>query len=58
MIQQKWWRRRESNPGPEEISQGIYVRILRIYIAAGSAHRRARFAAINPLFRPYAESHS
>jgi hypothetical protein len=53
-----WWRRRESNPGPEEISAVVYVRILWIYIAVGSAHRQARFTAIDPWFRPYAESHS
>ena len=53
-----WWRRRESNPGPEVIHVGLYVRSPCTCFAVGSAHGQARFTAIDSLFRPHAESNS
>jgi hypothetical protein len=53
-----WWRRRESNPGPEVICRGLYVRSPQTFLEVGSAYGRARFTAINSLFRRYAESRS
>jgi hypothetical protein len=57
-IENNWWRRRESNPGPEVIHVGLYVRSPCTCFAVGSARGQARFTAIDSLFRSYAESSS
>jgi len=53
-----WWRRRESNPRPEAICIGIYVRIPRFNLVTTCAHGQARLVTSDSKFCLLPESRS
>jgi hypothetical protein len=47
----RWWRRRELNPGPKVVHVSFYVRSPCFGFAARSAHEQASRTASDPVFR-------